>query len=52
VFTGSRLSGFDEHLWVVRPDGTGQRPLGIAGALPDWIGARATRPMLGWVPPA
>ena len=36
VFTGSRLSGRRERLWVVRPDGSGQRPLHVAGALPDW----------------
>jgi TolB protein len=37
AFTGNPLSGFDEHVWVVSPDGTGQQKLGIAGALPDWI---------------
>jgi TolB protein len=40
VFTGSPLSGFHEHLWVVRPDGTGQRRLRLAGALPDWAAGR------------
>jgi TolB protein len=36
AFTGNPLSGFDEHLWVVRRDGTEQQQLGVAGALPDW----------------
>jgi Tol biopolymer transport system component len=36
VFTGSPLSGFRERLWVVRRDGSGQRPLHVAGALADW----------------
>jgi TolB protein len=36
AFTGNPLSGFHEHLWVVRRDGTGQQKLGISGALPDW----------------
>jgi TolB protein len=43
VFAGSRLSGFHERLWVVRPDGSGQRPLGVAGALPDWIASHKRR---------
>jgi Tol biopolymer transport system component len=40
VFTGSPLSGRGERLWVVRPDGSGQRPLPIRGALPGWGNAR------------
>ena len=39
VFTGSRLSHPQERLWAVRPDGSGQRPLPIRGALPDWSGS-------------
>jgi TolB protein len=38
VYTGSRLSHPEERLWVVRPDGSGQRPLPMRGALPDWTG--------------
>ena len=36
VFTGSELSELTEALWVVRRNGTDQRPLGIPGTLADW----------------
>ena len=39
MFTGSPLTGPRERLWVVRPDGSGQRPLPIVGALSDWTGS-------------
>ena len=36
LFTGSPLAELEESLWVVRPDGKDQRPLGIEGTLADW----------------
>jgi TolB protein len=36
LFTGNPLTGFDEHQWVVSPDGTGLRRLDLSGALGDW----------------
>ena len=36
LFTGSGLSELRETLWVVRPDGSGRRSLGIEGTLADW----------------
>jgi Tol biopolymer transport system component len=36
LFTASALSQLKESLWIVRPDGSGRRPVGIAGSLADW----------------
>ena len=37
MFSGSRgQTSDDDHLWVVRPDGTGLRQLPLAGWLVDW----------------
>jgi TolB protein len=37
MFSGSRGGDGDhDHLWVVRPDGSGLRKLPIVGWLPDW----------------
>ena len=43
VFAGIGLSGHGQRLWVVRPDGSGQRPLPIHGTLPDWVAAPRRR---------
>ena len=38
MFSSPRSSERSEHLWVIRPDGSGLRELPLEGWLPDWRG--------------
>jgi TolB protein len=39
MFSSPRRPERAEHLWVIRPDGSGLRELPLEGWLPDWSGA-------------